>query len=169
MRRLPGVQRTAPAPPGPGIRSAPRRPGSGGEGRGGAARRRAPRRSVRLPPAGLAAWRRRRGGGGAGPAARSHLCSLPAGRAHDELHDREDPDGRADAAGPAPRPRQRGRVAHRPVGRPAQARGCHEAGRGGGSRAGECGRWQAGQSRRPSSCPVTASLRLARLTTRPPT
>lgn len=65
--------------------------------------------------------------------------------ARHDLHHREDPYGREDAAGAAEGARHRGRVAYRPVRRPAPARGRHErgghgVGREGPGRGGGAGR-----------------------------
>lgn len=68
------------------------------------------------------------------------MRSASRSSARHELHHREDPYGREDAAGAAEGARHRGRVAHRPVRHPAPARGRHEGGGRGLGRAGESGR-----------------------------
>uniref|UniRef100_A0A8B9MUI2 Suppressor of IKBKE 1 n=1 Tax=Accipiter nisus TaxID=211598 RepID=A0A8B9MUI2_9AVES len=86
--------------------------GDGGGGGGG---------EVRAPPARSCA-------AGHGASAAAEVRSAARLGARHDLHHREDPDGREDAAGAAEGARHRRRVAHRPVRRPAPAGGRHARG-----------------------------------------
>uniref|UniRef100_A0A8C4UCX3 Suppressor of IKBKE 1 n=1 Tax=Falco tinnunculus TaxID=100819 RepID=A0A8C4UCX3_FALTI len=125
--------RAGPGAPGHcGRERGPAAGGGGGRGRGRSrAARGAQPRTRRLSRGPRLRDRKRRGraggGGEHGAAAGVRRCAVRLGARH-ELHHREDPDGREDAAGAAEGARHRGRLAHRPVRRAAPACGRHEGG-----------------------------------------